>query len=67
MTGNQTDVTLHFFTNEADRTLRDRYKATLKDTRLFDVLVGYLRAGVVESWGRLKRIGPARGGYWDLK
>jgi len=33
----QTDLT--FFTNEADR-----FKATLKDTKLFDVLVGYFRA-----------------------
>ena len=49
MTVNQTDVT--FFTNEADQTLRDRYKATIKDTRLFDVPLGYFRAGMVESWG----------------
>lgn len=49
MTDNQTDLT--FFTNEADQTLRDRFKATLKDTRLFDVLVGYFRAGMLESWG----------------
>ena len=42
MTDNQTDLT--FFTNEAGQTLLDRFKATLKDTRLFDVLVGYFRA-----------------------
>ena len=42
MTDKQTDLT--FFTNEADQTLLDRFKATLKDTQLFDVLVGYFRA-----------------------
>ena len=35
---------LTFFTNEPGSTLLDRFKATLKDTRLFDVLVGYFRA-----------------------
>lgn len=35
---------LTFFTNEKGSTLLDRFKATLKDTRLFDVLVGYFRA-----------------------
>lgn len=39
---NNTDLT--FFTNEANNTLLDRFKATLKDTQLFDVLVGYFRA-----------------------
>ena len=39
---NQTDLT--FFTNEEGNTLLDRFKATLKDTQLFDVLVGYFRA-----------------------
>ncbi len=42
MNSNQTDLT--FFTNEANQTLLDRFKATLKDTQLFDVLVGYFRA-----------------------
>lgn len=37
-----TDLT--FFTNEEGRTLLSRFKATLKDTQLFDVLVGYFRA-----------------------
>ena len=35
---------LTFFTNDADGTLLDRFKATLSDTRLFDVLVGYFRS-----------------------
>ncbi len=38
----QSDLT--FFTNEPGSTLLDRFKATLKDTQLFDVLVGYFRA-----------------------
>lgn len=35
---------LTFFTNEPGATLLDRFKTTLKDTHLFDVLVGYFRA-----------------------
>lgn len=38
----QTDLT--FFTNEEGQTLLSRFKSTLKDTQLFDVLVGYFRA-----------------------
>lgn len=38
----QTDLT--FFTNEDGHTLLSRFKSTLKDTQLFDVLVGYFRA-----------------------
>ena len=37
-----TDLT--FFTNDASQTLLDRFKATLVDTQLFDVLVGYFRS-----------------------
>lgn len=35
-----TDLT--FITNEPDRNLLDRFKVLIKDTELFDVLVGYL-------------------------
>ena len=42
MNGNQTDLT--FFTNDQQHTLLDRFKATLADTQLFDVLVGYFRS-----------------------
>lgn len=38
----QTDLT--FFTNDKNQTLLDRFKATLEDTRFFDVLVGYFRS-----------------------
>ena len=34
---------LTFFTNEPQASLLDRFKATLKDVRYFDVLVGYFR------------------------
>jgi len=42
MTNHETDLT--FFTNDKNQTLLDRFKATLADTQLFDVLVGYFRA-----------------------
>ena len=42
MSKQQTDLT--FFTNGPNQTLLDRFKATLADTHLFDVLVGYFRA-----------------------
>jgi superfamily II DNA or RNA helicase len=38
----KTDLT--FFTNEKGHSLLSRFKSTLKDTQLFDVLVGYFRA-----------------------
>lgn len=38
------DTDLTFFTNDENQTLLDRFKTTLKDTQLFDVLVGYFRA-----------------------
>ena len=37
----QTDLT--FFTNEPGATLLDRFKKTLRDVQLFDILVGYFR------------------------
>jgi len=42
MNNQHTDLT--FFTNTPNQTLLDRFKATLADTHLFDVLVGYFRA-----------------------
>lgn len=42
MNKQHTDLT--FFTNGPNQTLLDRFKATLADTHLFDVLVGYFRA-----------------------
>jgi len=42
MNKQHTDLT--FFTNGPSQHLLDRFKATLADTHLFDVLVGYFRA-----------------------
>lgn len=42
MNHQHTDLT--FFTNDHNQTLLSRFKATLADTRLFDVLVGYFRS-----------------------
>lgn len=39
---NHSDLT--FFTNESGHSLLSRFQATLKDTHLFDVLVGYFRS-----------------------
>ena len=38
---NTTRTDLTFITNEANQTLLDRFNVLIKDTRLFDVLVGY--------------------------
>ena len=57
-TTKHTDLT--FFTNEKDSTLLDRFKSTLKDTRFFDVLVGYFRASgfhrLYESFENIEKI-----------
>jgi len=37
-----TDTT--FITNEGEESLRDRFRVLIKDTRFFDVLVGYFYA-----------------------
>ncbi len=54
----QTDLT--FFTNERGHTLLSRFKSTLKDTELFDVLVGYFRASgfyqLYESFEPIEKI-----------
>lgn len=54
----QTDLT--FFTNEQGHTLLSRFKSTLKDTELFDVLVGYFRASgfyqLYESFEPIEKI-----------
>jgi superfamily II DNA or RNA helicase/HKD family nuclease len=42
MAEKNTDLT--FFTNKEGRNLLDRFKTTLTDTQLFDVLVGYFRS-----------------------
>ncbi len=55
----QTDLT--FFTNEEGQTLLSRFNATLKDTQLFDVLVGYFRAsGFYQLYEALESIEKIR-------
>ena len=56
---NLTDLT--FFTNEEGRTLLDRFKSTLKDTRYFDVLVGYFRSsGFYQLYDSIEPIDKVR-------
>ncbi len=54
----QTDLT--FFTNEEGHSLLSRFKSTLRDTQLFDVLVGYFRMSgfhrIYESLETLEKI-----------
>jgi hypothetical protein len=40
----QENTDLTFFTNTPGQTLLNRFKSTLKDTKFFDVLVGYFRS-----------------------
>lgn len=59
MSGQQTDLT--FFTNDKNQTLLDRFKATLADTRLFDVLVGYFRSsGFYQLYNSIESIEKTR-------
>jgi superfamily II DNA or RNA helicase/HKD family nuclease len=59
MSRQQTDLT--FFTNDKKQTLLDRFKATLADTRLFDVLVGYFRSsGFYQLYDSIKPIDKTR-------
>lgn len=56
---NQTDLT--FFTNEEGSSLLNRFKSTLKDTQLFDVLVGYFRAsGFYQLYDALEPVDKIR-------
>jgi superfamily II DNA or RNA helicase len=55
------DSDLTFFSNQQGSTLLDRFKATLKDTCLFDVLVGYFRAsGFYQLQESIDKIGKTR-------
>jgi len=59
MTRKNTDVT--FFTNDQNQTLLDRFKATLTDTQLFDVLVGYFRSsGFYQLYDSIEPIDKTR-------
>ncbi len=59
MTAKNTDLT--FFTNEENQNLLDRFKATLTDTQLFDVLVGYFRSsGFYQLYSSIEPIEKTR-------
>jgi superfamily II DNA or RNA helicase/HKD family nuclease len=50
-----------FFTNDSDLTLLDRFKATLKDSQYFDVLVGYFRiSGFYQLYDSFEKIEKTR-------
>ncbi|MCC8171069.1 MAG: phospholipase D-like domain-containing protein [Parabacteroides sp.] len=55
------DTDTKFFTNNEGFSLLDRFKSTLKDTQLFDVLVGYFRAsGFYQLYDALEPIEKIR-------
>jgi superfamily II DNA or RNA helicase/HKD family nuclease len=59
MTKSITDLT--FFTNDHNHTLLDRFKATLTDTQLFDVLVGYFHSsGFYQLYGSIESVDKTR-------
>ena len=59
MTRQQSDLT--FFTNDKNQTLLDRFKATLADTQLFDVLVGYFRSsGFYQLYDSIESVDKTR-------
>lgn len=59
MTKKHTDLT--FFTNEDNNNLLNRFKATLTDTQLFDVLVGYFRSsGFYQLYSSIESIEKTR-------
>jgi superfamily II DNA or RNA helicase len=50
-----------FFTNDAGFTLLERFKATLKDSRFFDILVGYFRiSGFHQLYDSFEKIEKTR-------
>jgi superfamily II DNA/RNA helicase len=50
-----------FFTNEAGLALIDRFKATLKDSKYFDILVGYFRlSGFYQLYDSFEKIDKIR-------
>lgn len=54
-----TDLT--FFTNEKNNTLLDRFKATLSNTKYFDILVGYFRtSGFFQLYPSLENVDKIR-------
>lgn len=59
MSKQHTDLT--FFTNDKNQSLLGRFKATLADTQLFDVLVGYFRSsGFYQLYDSIEPVGKTR-------
>lgn len=59
MNNKNTDLT--FFTNESGHSLLSRFKDTLKDTKYFDVLVGYFRSsGFYQLYESLENVDKIR-------
>ena len=55
------DTDLTFFTNEPGQTLLDRFRTTLADTQLFDVLVGYFRSsGFYQLYEAIEKVEKTR-------
>ena len=58
---NTQDTDLTFFTNDETQSLLDRFKATLKDTQLFDILVGYFYAsGFTKLYDSIEQVEKTR-------
>jgi hypothetical protein len=51
-----TDLT--FFTNEADATLLNHFRAKLRDVQFFDVLAGFFRSSGFHVWANAPGMGP---------
>lgn len=61
MNSSNQNTDLTFFTNEPGQSLLSRFKATLKDTKYFDVLVGYFRAsGFYQLYESLENVEKIR-------
>ncbi len=59
MSSQETDLT--FFTNDENQTLLDRFNATLADTQLFDVLVGYFcSSGFYQLYESIEQVEKTR-------
>jgi hypothetical protein len=52
------NIDLTFFTNEADASLLDRFRAKLRDVQFFDVLAGYFRNSGFHVWANAPSHGP---------
>ena len=57
---------LTFITNEENRNLLERFRVLIKDTRLFDILVGYFyTSGFHAIYKSLENTEKVKDSYWD--